>query len=118
MSTYHVSLYVMAGLYLLAGINHFWHPKIYLRIMPAYIPYHKAMVVISGIAQVLLGIALLFPLLREGAAWGIIVLLIAIFPANIEQLRTKKARLGLPLWAIWLRLPLQLLLICWAWFYT
>ncbi len=113
-----LSLYIMSGLYILAGINHFWHPKIYLRIMPDYIPYHRQMVIISGMAEIVLGVALLFPLSREWAAWGIIALLIAIFPANIEQLRTKKARLGLPLWAIWLRLPMQLFLICWAWLYT
>ncbi len=86
--------------------------------MPPYIPYHRLMVIISGIAEILLGIALLFPLSQEWAAWGIIALLIAIFPANFEQLRTKKARLGLPLWVIWLRIPLQVVLIWWAWLYT
>lgn len=108
----------MAGIYIFAGISHFAFPKVYLRIMPPYVPYHKAMVVISGMVEILLGILLLFPLTREWAAWGIIALLILVFPANIEQVRTKRARMKLPLWAVIARLPLQLVLIWWAWLYT
>ena len=108
----------MALFYIAAGINHFVMPKMYLRIMPPYVPYHKFMVALSGIIEILLGIGLLFSLTRELAAWGIIVLLIAIFPANVEQLRSKKASMKLPLWVIILRLPLQLVLIWWAWLYT
>ena len=108
----------MAGLYILAGINHFINPKVYVRIMPPYIPYHKAIVLWSGIVEILLGTGLLFPLTREISAWGIIVMLIAIFPANIEQVRSKKARMKLPLWLVILRLPLQFILIWWAWLYT
>lgn len=108
----------MAALYILAGLNHFRVPKLYLRIMPPYIPYHKAMVKLSGLAEILLGIGLLFPLSRDVSAWGIILLLIAVLPANIEMVRSEKARMKLPLWVVWLRLPLQLALIFWAWLYT
>ncbi len=113
-----LALPFMALIYILAGISHFIIPKMYLRIMPPYIPFHKAMVVISGVAEILLGIGLLFSLTLEFAAWGIIVLLIAVFPANIEQVRSKKARGKLPLWVVILRLPLQFVLIWWAWLYT
>ena len=113
-----LSLYLMAFLYIAAGVNHFVIPKMYLRIMPPYVPFHKTMVFLSGIAEVLLGVGLLFTLTREWAAWGIILLLIAIFPANVEQLKNKKARGKLPLWVVILRLPLQLVLIWWAWLYT
>lgn len=108
----------MATAYILAGINHLWKPGFYLRLMPSCLPWHRQLVVLSGLAEIALGTALFFPLSREWAAWGIILLLVAIFPANVEQLRSKKARLKLPLWAVWLRLPLQLVLIWWAWLYT
>lgn len=112
------SLYVMASIYILAGLLHFLQPQVFLKIMPPYIPFHRAMVLLSGIAEILLGFGLLFPATREYAAWGIIALLIAVFPANIEQVRSKGARLGLPMWAVIARLPLQLVLIWWAWLYT
>ncbi len=108
----------MAALYILAGLNHFRVPKLYLRIMPPYIPYHKTIVKLSGLAEILLGIGLLFPLSRDVSAWGIILLLIAVLPANIEMVRNEKARMKLPLWVVWLRLPLQLALIFWAWLHT
>jgi uncharacterized membrane protein len=114
----HFSIYIMSALYIVAGINHFVMPKFYLRIMPAYIPWHKTLNILSGIAEILLGIALLFPVTRSLSAWGIMLLLILIFPANIEQVRTKKARMGLPLWVVWIRLPLQFALLYWAWLYT
>lgn len=108
----------MAALYILAGLNHFRTPKLYLRIMPPYIPYHKTMVILSGIAEIALGIGLLFPLSQNVSAWGIILLLLLILPANVEMIRTKKARMKLPLWAVWARLPLQFALMFWAWLYT
>lgn len=113
-----IMLYVMAALYILAGLNHFINPKMYGRIMPPYIPYKRAMVFWSGVAEVILGMGLLFPLTQKIAAWGIIALLIAVFPANIEMARTKKARMNVPLWLVILRLPLQFVLIWWAWLYS
>lgn len=113
-----ISLYTMAAVYIFAGLNHFISPKLYLRIMPNYLPWHQTLNILSGLAEILLGIGLLIPHTREGSAWGIIILLIAVFPANIEQVRRKEARLGLPLWAVLLRLPLQFGLIYWAWLYT
>ncbi len=111
-------IYFLAGIFIVAGIYHFVAPKAFLRIMPSYIPFHKTMVIGSGIAEIVLGILLLFPATRSIAAWGVIILLILVFPANIEMVRTKKARMRLPMWVVILRLPLQFLLIFWAWLYT
>ncbi|MBL4734909.1 MAG: DoxX family protein [Flavobacteriales bacterium] len=112
------SLTVMAGLYIVAGLNHFVMPKFYMRIMPRYIPFHRFMVISSGIAEIGLGILLLVPAYRSWAAWGIIALLIAIFPANIHHLTSRKPGSGPPVWALWLRLPIQGLLVWWAYSYV
>ena len=112
------SLYIMSGLYILAGAMHFVVPKFYLRIMPRYIPYHKALVAISGIIEILLGILLLIPAFSSLAAWGIIALLITIFPANVNHLTSAKPGKGPPLWVLYVRLPLQGVLIWWAYLFT
>lgn len=104
----------MSGLYIMGGVMHFVASKFYLRIMPRYIPYHNALVVISGVIEIVLGILLLFPAYRVLAAWGIIALLIAIFPANVNHLTSAKPGKGPPLWVLYLRLPLQGVLIWWA----
>jgi len=111
-------LYVMAGLYVLAGLNHFRNPRLYQRIIPPYFPYPKTLNIASGIAEIALGLALCFPSISEYAAIGIILLLIAIFPANIFMYTNDKAGMGLPKWVRLLRLPLQLVLIFWAFAYT
>jgi len=113
-----ISLYIMAGFYIVAGINHFVKPKFYLRIIPPYIPAPKAMNYISGAAEVLLGLLLLCPHYSTLAAWGIIALLIAIFPANVYHLTSAKPGQGIPIWALYVRLPFQGLLIWWAWWHT
>jgi len=113
MKTTQLDLYFMAALYTVAGILHFVLPKVYLRIMPPYIPQPELMVLLSGIAEVGLGVGLLFPQTRPLAAWGLIMLLIAVFPANLFM-ATSERFANLPRWLLWLRLPLQGLLIAWA----
>ncbi|MCZ6692580.1 MAG: DoxX-like family protein [Bacteroidetes bacterium] len=108
----------MAILYILAGANHFVKPKFYLGIMPPYIPWHKAMIYISGAAEIIFGLLLFYPPLSTLGAWGIIVLLIAIFPANIYHLTSAKSGKGIPFWALYLRIPFQGVLILWAWWHT
>jgi len=107
----------MAGLYIAAGINHFINPAFYLKIIPPALPFHQWINWISGAAEIILGVALLFPYYQSLAAWGIIVLLIAIFPANVYHFmkgwRKKKMVLVLAL-----RLPLQGVLIWWAYLFT
>ena len=90
----------------------------YERIIPPALPAPKALNLISGAAEVILGLLLMSPQFSITAAWGIIALLIAVLPANIYMAMNKKAGFGLPLWVLYLRLPLQLVLIYWAWCYT
>lgn len=111
-------LYLMASLYILAGINHFRVPKMYLRIIPPAFPAPKVINVVSGLAEIILGVMLLLPETSTWGAWGIIALLIAIFPANIYMVTNKKASFGLPKWILLIRLPLQLALLYWAYLYT
>lgn len=112
------SLVLMALFYTFAGYNHFARPEFYLRMMPPYIPYHEAMVFLSGVAELVLGIALLIPALRVYAAWGVIALLIAVFPANVHMAVANVPFGDAPSWAAWARLPFQALFIAWAWWHT
>lgn len=111
-------LYLMAAFYIIAGLNHFRNPRLYLKIIPPFIPLPKTMNYLSGFFEVALGILLCLPAFSRFSAWGIIVLLIAIFPANIYMFTNDKARLGLPRWMVILRLPIQVLLIIWAYLYV
>ncbi len=89
----------------------------YLRIMPDYIPHHKAMVFWSGLFEVIGGVGLLIPFVRYQAAWGLILLLIAVFPANIDMFVKAFQKQGfssLYTWGTLLRLPLQFVLIYWV----
>ncbi|WCL49041.1 DoxX family protein [Leptospira sp. GIMC2001] len=113
-----ILMYVMSIFYFTAGVTHFTHTKFFLRIVPAFLPYHKAIVYISGVAEIVLAIGLIPEMTRIYAAWGIILLLIAVFPANIYQLVSDKARMKIPKWSLVLRLPMQFVLIYWAWIYT
>lgn len=108
----------MALLYFTAGVNHFIHPAFYLKIMPPWIPVHKELVFISGIAEVLFAMLLLFPVTRRFAAWGIIALLVAVFPANIQMMLNYMDENNTRLWISILRLPLQIVLIWWAYGFT
>ena len=110
--------YLMGTLYLLAGINHFRNPRLYLKIIPPYFPNPKLLNKIAGIAEIILGIGLCIPQFSVVAAWGIIALLIAIFPANLFMFTNKKAGMGLPKIILFLRLPLQTVLMVWAYCYT
>ncbi|KIA98328.1 MULTISPECIES: hypothetical protein [unclassified Flavobacterium] len=111
-------LYVMALLYILAGINHFRTPGMYLKIIPSYFSNPKLLNILSGVAEIILGSLLLISATSHFAAWGIIALLVAVFPANVYMYQNKKASFGLPRWVLILRMPLQLVLILWAYQYT
>lgn len=111
-------LYLMALLYILAGANHFRKPRFYVRIIPAFFPNPKLLNTLSGIAEILLGILLCIPVFTAYAAVGIIALLIAVFPANLLMYVDEKASLGLPKWLLLLRLPMQIVLIIWAYHYS
>src|SRR5688500_9386517 len=91
-------LYLMAFIYLLAGFNHFRKPELYIRIIPPFFSNPKLLNTISGAAEILLAIFLCIPATSPLAAWGIIGLLVMIFPANIYMLINEKASLGIPKW--------------------
>lgn len=113
--------WVMAAFYVFAGTMHFVNTDFYVRIMPAYLPSHLAFVYLSGVAEIVLGLLVVIPATTRLAAWGLIALLIAVFPANINMaVHSISLQSGAPPnpLALWLRLPLQLVFIAWAWWYT
>ena len=105
-------------LFIAAGITHFVRPEFFLRIMPPYLPWHMALVLISGAAEILLGIAVMIPRLKRWAAWGLIALLIAVFPANLHMAMNPELFADISPAALYIRLPIQALLILWAYMYT
>jgi uncharacterized membrane protein len=111
---------VMGGMYVVAGVGHFVATRMYERIMPGYIPFpwHHALVLLSGVAEILGGIGVIVPGRRRAAAWGIVCLLVAVWPANLWMAMHPWLFPGVPVWAMWVRLPLQVPLIWWAWMYT
>lgn len=112
-----IDLAIMGGIYIFAGIMHFIVPKGFDKIVPPYIPKARLMVYLSGIAEILLGIALFFEPTRSYAAIGIILLLIAVFPANLYMAQLWRSKKHPYTWLAYARLPLQFLLIWWAWMY-
>lgn len=110
----------LSAFFIGAGVMHFLHPKTYERIVPSMLPAPGAIVAISGIAEIAGGVGVLVPATRRAAAWGLVVLLVAVFPANLYVAWDHVPLPGImgQRWAQWLRLPLQLPLIAWAWRYT
>jgi len=105
---------LMGILFILAGINHFRRPRMYRAIMPPYLPWHNPLVALSGIAEVGLGALALLPRWRRPAGWGLIALLIAVFPANLHMALYSDHYPRIPAWLLWCRLPLQAVLIAWV----
>jgi uncharacterized membrane protein len=119
-----LSLIIMAGLYIVAGVFHFAHHASYLKMMPAYLGddsngiFSKSgLICISGLIEILLGILVLIPFTRKFAAISIIVMLISFFPVNIFLLSSHGNGLDVGMWFLWLRIPLQFVLMYWAWWY-
>lgn len=108
----------MALLYILAGINHFRNPRMYIKIIPDYLPNPKLINILSGLAEIILGILLCFPNVSKFAAGGIIVMLALFYMTHFYMIQNEKASFGLPKWVLYLRLPLQIGLILWAYQYT
>lgn len=113
-----VSLYFMAGFYFMAGVSHFLTPRFFLKMMPSFVPFHKPIVYISGVFEMTFAVMLLFAEWRSLAAWLIIGLLIAVFPANVQMTVDFWKKKKPFLWATIVRLPLQAVLIWWAWLFT
>jgi uncharacterized membrane protein len=112
--------WVLTGFMVLAGLNHFLDPAPYLGMMPPVLPAPLTLVYVSGVAEMLCGLGLILPATRRLAAWGMIALFVAVFPANLNMAinHLPLGTTSVPAWALWARLPLQVVLIAWAWWYT
>ena len=110
--------YLLGVVFVGAGILHFVLPRVYLGIMPPGLPHPLGLVYFSGLMEVLGGIGVIIPFSRRFAAWGLVALLIAVWPANLFMAMHPEKFPGIPVWSLWARLPLQLPLIWWAWIYT
>ncbi len=105
--------WVLAIALIAQGINHFIMDEGMIKMIPDYLPKPALMVYLSGVAEVVLGALIFVPRLRVLAGWGIIALLFAVFPANLEMARHAEAW-PVPEWALWARLPFQLVFMYWA----
>lgn len=108
---------LLAGIFVFAGVMHFVIPASYVAIMPPWLPWHRALVYASGVAEIAGGIGLLIDRTRRAAGMGLVLLLIAVWPANLQMLLNARAADASPTYEalLWLRLPLQLALIWWVW---
>ena len=117
-------LLVMGPMYVVAGIFHFLVPGVYVQIVPPVFPAPLALVYLSGLAEIAVGIGLLIPRTRRYAAWATIALLVAVFPANVYMATSGVVVEGIPgggdpsALVRWGRLPLQAVLVLWAFWYT
>lgn len=107
---------VLAVFFIAAGLNHFRNPAIYLGMMPPWLPAPELLGQISGGAEILGGLGLLLPAARRFAGWGLVALLVAIFPANLHvAMQGNMPGLDVPAWGLWLRLPFQFVFLSWVW---
>jgi uncharacterized membrane protein len=108
---------LMSAFVIVAGTLHFLSPAPFIKIVPDYLPAPALLVYVSGFFEILGGIGLLIPPLRRAAAWGLVALFIAVFPANVNMAVNDIVLQGIPHIPLlyWLRLPLQAVLIAWAW---
>jgi len=111
---------LLGTLYVVAGSLHFLITRRYVAIVPSYLPAPRALVLVSGAAEIAGGLGVLGrnPTIRRAAAWGLVVLLIVVMPANVNMALHAADFPGIPAWLLWVRLPLQLPLIYWASRYT
>jgi uncharacterized membrane protein len=110
--------YILAIFFAFAGFNHFINSAFYLKIMPPFLPWHLPLVYLSGILEIVLGLFLFIPKFTHITAWGLIALLVAVFPANIHMAINHALYPEYSVMALWLRLPLQFVLIAWTYWYT
>ena len=113
-----ISIYTMGVFYIIVGIKHFQDPGWFVQIIPPILPYKYALVYISGLFEVLLGVLLMISKFQSTAAKGLIILLICVYPANIYLAQTNGAALGISPLIAWGRLPFQFVFIGLAYWHT
>lgn len=114
-----ISLYILCTFYVFGGINHFVNPDFYYKLIPDYLPWHITINIISGLAEIMLGIGMLFKQTRKISAYGIIAMLIAFIPSHVYFIQIGgcvEDGLCAPLWIGWVRLVIiHPILIGWVW---
>lgn len=119
MTTLRTVMCLLFGLlFIAAGVNHFVRPDFYVAIMPPYLPWHRTLVYLSGVAEAGLGALLLAPRFRSAAAWGLIALLVALLPANVHMALNPQLFPMFPPAALWGRVLFQGVLVAWAYWFT
>tara|TARA_B100000927_G_scaffold277892_1_gene259952 strand:+ start:1333 stop:1731 length:399 start_codon:yes stop_codon:yes gene_type:complete len=116
-----VSTYAMSIGYVTVGLGHFTNTSFFLKIMPPYLPYHTELVYLSGLFEIILGFGLLFKSFKKWVGWGLIFLLIAVYPANIYLAFNKAPQEAInitPFLASWVRLPMQFIFITLAYIHA
>ena len=113
-----LSIIIMTLFYIMAGTNHFINPDWYVRIVPPILPFKTAIVYISGILEIILGTLLIFPKTRFIASWGLILLLVAVYPANIYVALTNGEVMDTTPLIAWGRLPFQFVFIALAYWHS
>ena len=113
-----ITIYLMSLFYISIGIKHFINVDWFMQIMPPYFPCHKTLVYLSGVFEIIFGIMLLFENTRFLAGWGLILLLIAVFPANIYLAQTNGAAMNTSAALAWGRLPFQAVFIALAYWHS
>ena len=111
-------LFGLAAFFINVGVDHFVNPDFYLNIMPPSFPLHAEAVYISGFFEVVGGISMLVPRLRKIAGWGLVALLIAVYPANIYMAITPQAFPDIPVTLLYVRLAFQFVFFYWAYSVT
>ena len=106
--------WIVGAAFVAAGTNHFLVPETYMAMVPAYLPAPLLLVQISGVAEILGGLGVLFPVTRRFAAWGLIALLVVVFPANVNMALHGWPDHAVSAWVFWVRLPVQFLMIWWV----
>ena len=114
------ALLALSASFVVAGANHFLRPGLYLGIMPPYLPAPQTLVYLSGAFEVLGGLGVLPRATRSFSGWGLVALLVAVFPANLHMALHPEPFVakGIPVWALYARLPFQAVLIAWAYWTT
>jgi len=117
--------YAMGAVYVVAGVLHFLVPASFERVVPPSLPSPRGLVYVSGVAEVGLGVGVLFERTRRLSAWGIVALLVAVFPANVYTVTDDVAgelapdgMEGVARAVAWARLPFQAVLVAWAWWHA
>ena len=115
-----IALFLLALFFVAAGVTHFTNPEFFVAIVPPALPAPLTLVYVSGMFEILGGLAVLWPATRAAAGVGLVLLLLAVYPANLYMAFAPERFVaqGTPLWALYARLPVQFVFIAWAWWAT